>query len=263
MVATLVHPPGPLRSLFTIWWEIVPGFDVPLLTRACTLVSFSENCPQVTGASFRECLEMGLKFCTQFQTLCVCVCVYLYVCGCMYMCVCVYICVGVGGCVCVCVYCVYMYVCVWGVCVCICVVCVCMHMCVDVGVWMWVYVYVCVYVGICVYVCVYVHVCMWVYMYLCGWVCIVCICMCVCGEVCVYVYVLGGDINWVSYHQTLFWPCLPGDDVGSLWLGSLGYKTSHPTTSSNIRKSRGSPVLPPTGYGLEVPMTPPQVLLIY
>ena len=77
MVATLVHPPGPLRSLFTIWWEIVPGFDVPLLTRACTLVSFSENCPQVTGASLREYLEMGLKFCAQFQTVCVYICMYV------------------------------------------------------------------------------------------------------------------------------------------------------------------------------------------
>ena len=258
MVATLVHPPGPLRSLFTIWWEIVPGFDVPLLTRACTLVSFSENCPQVTGASLREYLEMGLKFCAQFQT----VCVYI----CMYVCVCVYICVGVGGCICV----MYIYVCVcmrvWCVCACVhayvcgcgCMyICVCMwvHMCVGVDVCICVCVDVCVDVGICMYVCIYVYVCMWV--------CIVCICMCVCGELCMYVCVLGGEINWVSFHQTLFWPCLPGDDVGSLWLGSQGYKTSQPTASDIIHKSRGSLVLPPTGCGLKVPMTPPWVLLIY
>ena len=104
MVATLVHPSGPLRSLFTIWWEVVPGFDVPLLTRACTLVSFSENCPQVTGASFRECLEVVLKFCTQFQTLCVCVyaCVYT----CIYVGVCMHVCIYVWEWVGVYVYCV-------------------------------------------------------------------------------------------------------------------------------------------------------------
>jgi len=240
MVATLVHPPGPLRSLFTIWWEIVPGFDVPLLTRACTLVSFSENCPQVTGASLREYLEMGLKFCAQFQT----VCVYI----CMYVCVCVYICVGVGGCICV----LYIYVCVCMRVWCVCVR-VCMHMCVDVGVC----IYVCACGCICVWMWMYVYVCVWM------WVCIVCICMCVCGELYMYVCVLGGEINWVSFHQTLFWPCLPGDDVGSLWLGSRGYKTSQPTASDIIHKSRGSLVLPPTGCVLEVPMTPPWVLLIY
>ena len=131
MVATLVHPSGPLRSLFTIWWEVVPGFDVPLLTRACTLVSFSENCPQVTGASFRECLEVVLKFCTQFQTLCVCVCmhvcirVYMWV----YVCMCAYMC-GSGW-VCMCIVCKCFCVCVWGV-----YVCMCVHMCLDVGVCM-------------------------------------------------------------------------------------------------------------------------------
>ena len=182
---------------------------------------------------------------------CFCICVWgVYVCMCVYMCgVCVHMCVDVGVCMCV-------YV---GGCVCMCILymCVCVCMCV--------YMCMCMYVGVCMwgYMCVCICVWMWVYVCMCVCMCIVCICMCVCGEVSVYVCVLGGNINWVSYHQTLFWPCLPRDSVESLCLGSRGYKTSHPTISDIIHKSRGSSVLPPTGCGLEMPMTAPGVLLIY